>query len=116
MKAGRKKRMYPKRKDIIKVPSNYYELKEEDIVEQEYDATAEEDNEEEVDEVDEVLEDEQVDEYVPTEGEMRTELEETVFGGNFAQVLVEFIKGKFLKSGKFHFLKKLKFFMKLDQF
>ena len=29
MKAGRKKRAYPKRKEIIKIPSDYYRIKEE---------------------------------------------------------------------------------------
>ena len=79
MKAGRKKRAYPKRKEIIKIPSEYFRVKEEapdDIAEPDYDATAEEDNnEEDVDEVDEVP-----DEYVPTESEMRSQLEEEVFG------------------------------------
>ena len=83
MKAGRKKRAYPKRKEIIKIPSDYYKIKEEapeDITEPEYDATAEEDNEEDVDEVDEVPEDVVPDEYVPTESEMRSQLEEEIFG------------------------------------
>ena len=47
-----------------------------DIAEPEYDVTAEGDNNEEnVDEVDEVLE-----EYVPTESEMRSQLFEELFG------------------------------------
>ena len=95
---GRKKRAYPKRKEIIKVPSNYYSIKQEDIEEPEpeYDATAEEDNEEEVDEVDEVAE-EQPDEFVPDEKELRTELVETVFGGNYFPEIVR--KKKPQRSG-----------------
>ena len=99
MKAGRKKRAYPKRKEIIKIPSDYYRIKEEapeeDIAEPEYDATAEEDDEEDVDEVDEVPE--VPDEYVPTESEMRSQLEEEVFGEvEFGEIIR---KKKPLRSG-----------------
>ena len=91
MKAGRKKRAYPKRKEIIKIPSEYLKVKEEncydDIAEPEYDATGEED-EEEVDEVEAVPEYEVPDEYVPTEAEMRSQLEGEVFGAvEFGEVV-----------------------------
>merc|ERR1712012_560246 len=54
------------------------------------------DNEEEVDEVDEVAE-EQPDELVPDEKELRTELVETVFGGNYFPEIVR--KKKPQRSG-----------------
>ena len=92
MAPGRKKRAYPKRKEIIKVPPNYFnKIKQEngDIVEEEIGVNESvEEAEEEVDEVDEPAEpaDRAVREYVPTESEMNEGLECEVFGGNLPRV------------------------------
>ena len=92
MAPGRKKRAYPKRKEIIKVPSNYFnKIKEEngDIVEDETQDSDLPFNEEEAeDDVDEVeSEPEQpVVEHIPTESEMTEGLECEVFGGKLPKV------------------------------
>ena len=87
---GRKKRAYPKRKEIIKVPSNYFnKIKQEngDIVEEEVadNELVEEEAEDDIDEVDEEPE-EPVVEHIPTESEMNEGLECEVFGGKLPKV------------------------------
>jgi len=75
-KTGRKKRHYPKRKDIIKVPSDYFKVKQEQVDDEtELYEELEEEEEEEEEVVDDVLE------YVPSELEMKSTLEQKVFGG-----------------------------------
>merc|ERR1711936_1087322 len=71
---GRKKRCYPKRKEIIKVPQDYFKVKEEHI-----EAPNEECEEYEEEEIEEEADD--VEEYVPTETEMKSVLGAKVFGG-----------------------------------
>ena len=86
MNPGRKKRVYPKRKEIIKVPSNYYNIKQEidDTVADNEETAEYEEDEEDEEQVDEV--EEQPEEYVPTGREMKTDVEEAVFGGCFPEV------------------------------
>lgn len=64
-RTDRKKRSYPKRKEIIKVPQDYFKVKE-------YNDYEDEEIEEEAD---------NVEEYNPTETEMKSVLEAKVFGG-----------------------------------
>ena len=93
-RSGVKKRSYPRRKDVIKIASERIVKPEEEEDEQVVDdvqdvkrviATEEEEEEEEegVEEDDEEEEDEEeeVEEYVPTEEEMKGVLEERIFGG-----------------------------------
>jgi len=84
-KTGRKKRAYPKRKDIIKVPSDYLKIKQEVEDDEEIiDEVEEEDEAEEekvVEEKSKLCVPKKVHEYLPSELEMKSSLEAKVFGG-----------------------------------